>query len=106
MIEEALSELGYTSFDNVDSEAAAIDAASVRCPDLITADDRLAQGSGVAAVQTICADQRIPVVFITGGPLEINMLGAITLEKPFRMEELGQAVATARTALSSPATLH
>ncbi|HEX8533819.1 MAG TPA: response regulator [Allosphingosinicella sp.] len=54
LIEEELRELGYSSFDVVDRELSAVAAAERKCPDLITADERLTDGSGVEAVQKIC----------------------------------------------------
>lgn len=67
-IEETLSECGFTSFDVTCSEQRAVELASARCPDLITADVELNPGSGIDAVTTICAGPTIPVVFITGTP--------------------------------------
>jgi CheY-like chemotaxis protein len=101
LIEDQLRGLGYTSFDVAADEATAIELGSARCPDLITADDRLTQGSGIDAVRTICAHQAIPVVFIVGNPHEVGIPDAVTLPKPFRAEDLRsaveQAAATART---------
>jgi DNA-binding response OmpR family regulator len=53
LVEEELREIGFTSFDIVDREDVAVAAAAVRCPDLITGDENLASGSGMAAVQRI-----------------------------------------------------
>jgi DNA-binding response OmpR family regulator len=47
LIEDELRELDYISFDVVDREQEAVAAAERRCPDLITADDRLTNGSGI-----------------------------------------------------------
>lgn len=96
-IEDGLSALGYKSFDLVDTEKAAIEAARVRCPDLITADDRLASGTGLAAVQVICAEQIIPVVFILGGArTSAHALPyAVVFSKPFSGNRLRDAVGQA-----------
>jgi CheY-like chemotaxis protein len=102
LIEDELRELGYTSFDIVDREPEAVQAALRRCPDLITADDRLTDGSGVLAVQQICEDQVIPVVFVVGSPDEIAppVPFAAVIGKPFGGSALqaaiGQAVVLAR----------
>lgn len=61
-----MRDLGFVSFDFAASEAGAVEATAGRRPDLITADVRLAQGCGIAAVEAICGGQRIAVVFITG----------------------------------------
>lgn len=94
LIEDELADLGYTSCDIVDSEAAAIEAARARCPDIITADDRLNQGSGVAAVEAICGEQIIPVVFIVGDPggIELPVSYAAVVGKPFGGARLREAV--------------
>ncbi len=99
-IEDELRDLGYTSFDVATDQSGAIGIASKRCPDLITADNRLTEGSGVRAVLEICARQAIPVVFITGNPHELGIPDAVSLPKPFASSDLGEAVqraiATAR----------
>lgn len=94
MIEDALRELGYTSFDLVGSEAEAVAAAQTHTPDLITADDRLKYGSGPGAVRTICKGSSIPVIFIVGNPhaVEGAFEHSIVLGKPYRSHQLGDAV--------------
>jgi len=68
-IEDILSRQGATSFDVVDTEDAAIKAASARRPDIITADVVLKMGLGSSAVETI-SDRYgpIPTIFITATP--------------------------------------
>jgi CheY-like chemotaxis protein len=97
LIEDELRELGYTSFEIVDREEDATQAAIVRCPDLITADDRITDGTGVAAVQEICVQQVIPVVFIVGSPDELvsPVPFAALLEKPFAIPALHDAIGRA-----------
>jgi len=97
LIEDVLRGLGYTSFDTVDREEEAVRAAQARCPDLITADFRLANGSGVEAVRKICADRFIPAVFISAYSAEIRALApdAIVVAKPFGERMLSDAVAAA-----------
>jgi CheY-like chemotaxis protein len=94
LIEDVLRELGYTSFDLVDTEAEAIQAARERCPDLIIADERLSEGSGVKAVRVICADRSIPVVFITEYRTEVHreVPDAVLVGKPFGARALCEAV--------------
>ena len=96
-IEQALRALGYTSFDIAFSGAEARASAHRRCPDLITADLRLVDGSGVEAVLDICSHMAIPVVFITSHPVEIGGLlpDAIIVEKPFERGTLEPALARA-----------
>ncbi len=92
-IEDALRRCGFTSFDIAVSAEEAVAAAANRCPDLITADVELSPGCGVTAVQSICSDRPIPVLFITGSPSEvrIRMPGQALVEKPFNVEYLMDA---------------
>ena len=94
MIEDELAEFGYDSAAKATSEGQAIRLAKQRCPDLITADDRLSDGSGIAAVRQICRHQAIAVVFITGDPKHIEQAipDAVILEKPFTHSELAAAI--------------
>ena len=105
LIEEHLRGLGFLTFAFAGSEAGAIEAASERCPDLITADVRLAQGCGIAAVESICSGRPIPVVFITATSWEVRerLCDAILVEKPFAPAELNHALVTA-VAGTQPAT--
>ena len=92
-IEDALRGCGFTSFDCAVSQEEAVAAAALRCPDLITADVELRPGCGITAVQSICSEQPIPVLFITGRPGEvrIRMPGHALVEKPFSAEHITQA---------------
>jgi DNA-binding response OmpR family regulator len=89
-IEDALRGCGFTSFEVAISAEEAVAAAERRCPDLITADVELRPGCGITAVQSICSDQPIPVIFITGSPGEvrIRMPGHALVEKPFSTEHI------------------
>jgi DNA-binding response OmpR family regulator len=93
-IEEVLRDCGFTSIDFAVSAPEAIDAASRRCPDLITADVELSPGSGIGAVQSICSELPIPVLFITGSPMvvKVEMPNDILIEKPFSAQYLKAAV--------------
>jgi DNA-binding response OmpR family regulator len=95
LVEEELREIGFTSFDIVDREDAAVAAAAVRCPDLITADENLASGSGIAAVQRICEHVGVPVIFTIGGaaPADLPVPFSAVLSKPFGGGSLREAVA-------------
>jgi two-component system, response regulator PdtaR len=93
-IEQALRALGYKTFDIAFSAAEAAASASRQCPDLITVDLRLVDGSGLDAVLQICAEQPIPVVFITthGGEIVSRLPDAIIVEKPLAAESMKAAV--------------
>jgi DNA-binding response OmpR family regulator len=93
-IEDALRDCGFTSFDLAVSAEDAITAAARKCPDLITADVELRPGCGITAVQSICSEQPIPLLFITGSPGEvmIRMPGHPLVEKPFNAEHIMDAI--------------
>jgi two-component system, response regulator PdtaR len=85
LIADELRDLGCTSYDIVDTEIDAIRTARARPPDLIIADERLAQGSGLAAVDSICSRLRVATVFISADPSDVlrSMAHVVLLEKPF-----------------------
>jgi len=93
-IEDVLRDSGYTSFDFATSVDAAVSAAARRCPDLITADVRLAPGCGIDAIDTICSKQPIPVIFITASPTEVRERcpDRIVITKPFGAADVTRAV--------------
>lgn len=93
-LEDMLEELGFTKFSFARSEDAAVLGAHQPHIDLISADVRLLPGDGVRAVEAICAERDIPVVFITGyrEELEERKPDATVLEKPVKPDELAEAV--------------
>ena len=93
-IEDVLRTCGFTSFDVAASAEGAVASAAANCPDLITADVNLRPGCGITAVQSICSDKRIPVLFITGRPGEVRvrMPGHALVEKPFDAAQIMGAV--------------
>ena len=100
MIEDALRESGFTSFDFACSVEEAISAASARCPDLITTDVRVGIGTGLDAVAQICSGKRIPIVFITAtaGDLRAWHEEPTVVRKPFSVADVVKAVAQMTTA--------
>lgn len=94
LIEEELRSLGYDSFDVVDTQNEALNAAERTCPDLITADDQLMEGSGILAVEQICTNRVIPVVYILGDPDQPRDLlpFAYIAAKPFTLSLISEAV--------------
>jgi two-component system, response regulator PdtaR len=94
LIEDHLRAIGYTTVDFAVTEAEAVAAAGKRCPDLITSDVRLGDGCGIAAVETICSGQRVPVVFITSVGCEVHqrMSDAVVLSKPFAPAQLDRVL--------------
>lgn len=98
LIEDCLCDLGYTSFAFAERECEAIAAAEEHLPALITADNRLIEGTGVDAVREICASFEVPVIFIGGDPDAIKGVfpNAVVIGKPFRPDELQTAVKDVR----------
>lgn len=95
-VQVALEDFGYSTVDIAASVTEAIDAAKKRCPDLIVADHRIVDGTGTAAVQSICADKAIPVVFVTSSEDEVReqLPEAIIVPKPFSLPDLQAAIAS------------
>lgn len=108
VIEGMLREIGFTSFDLAARPDQAIAAALARCPDLITADARLGDESGVEAVLKICADEDVPVVFVVGDGLDVldHLPDALIVLKPFSTRDLVEgvraAMPTSRSLLGPP----
>ena len=100
MIRDYLEDCGYDSVDLANTQAEAIKLAERRCPDLITADDRLETGSGVEAVRHICHDKAIPVIFIVADPTNVRraLPNALLLQKPFSEIALASAIQVAEEA--------
>ena len=96
-IQDELADMGFSSAIAA-TEAEAIALAEERCPDLIIADLRLAQGSGIDAVRRICRDRPIAVIFMSGDSDELG--GEATgeagfLTKPFTSNALRSSIDTA-----------
>ncbi|HEX8527083.1 response regulator [Allosphingosinicella sp.] len=97
MIEDALRDVGYVSFDVAATEAEALATAAARCPDLITSDVRLGASCGIETVRSICSDRYIPVVFVTATGWEVRERSEVlaVVQKPFRPADLKSAIAKA-----------
>lgn len=93
-LQDMLEDLGFTKFSFARSEDAATLGAHQPNIDLITADVRLLPGDGVRAVEAICAERNIPVLFITAyrEELEERKPDAIVLQKPVNADALAEAV--------------
>lgn len=93
-LRDLLEGLGFTRFSFARSEDAAVMGAAEQNIDLITADVRLLPGDGLAAVEKICAERDIPVLFITGyaDELKERAPNAVVVQKPIKRDELLTAV--------------
>ena len=94
-IEYVLRDCGFDSFDIAPSSRSAIAAARSRRPDLVTADIHLEPGCGIDAVEVICTDSPVPVIYISISARDVReWLGDhAVLDKPFSQETLTYAVA-------------
>jgi len=92
-IEDILGRQGATSFDMAHTEQAAVDAAALRRPDIITVDVVLKTGFGTNAVETITERHGpIPVIFITSTPEACRSGGlARVLRKPVNEAAVSRA---------------
>lgn len=85
------------------TEAEAVSAAERCQPDLMIVDANLAEGSGVAAMHKILAKRSVPYLYVTGDPSQVRQLAqdAIVVAKPFKIQDLSEAIAKAQSALST-----
>ena len=97
-MQDLLGDLGFSRFSFARSEDAAIAGATGETFDLITADARLLPGDGVRAVETICANRNVPVIFVTGYPDDVSerlsgqLSDAVVISKPLDQKVLSEAV--------------
>lgn len=93
-IEDVLRTSGYTSFDFAICAEDAANAASSRCPDLITSDVMLKPGNGIDAIEAICAKSPIPVIFITSNPEQVHerLPAYAVVCKPFSEADVASAI--------------
>jgi chemotaxis response regulator CheB len=98
MLQDHLAERGYATADIALTQSEAIAFAERHCPDIITADDRLDDGSGVEAIRHICRVRPIPVIFIVAVPDNVQKVlpDALTLQKPFSEAALNKAIREAK----------
>ena len=96
-LQDMLEVLGFNRFSFARSEDAAVMGAGDQVFDLITADVRLLPGDGVAAVETIRARRKVPVIYITAYAEELRdrVPDAIVVQKPVKPDALATAVRAA-----------
>lgn len=105
-IEDALREIGYTSFDFATTSEEAVAAAQAHRPDLVTCAVKLASGCGIQAAETIAAEAPVPTVFITHAIPAVRRRvpeAPVVRKQPFRVDELSEAIAAARQLRVAPA---
>ncbi len=95
LLAELLQDMGHEVSDVAATEAGAVAAASRDRPELMIVDAHLGCGSGVAAVSQILQAGWLPHLFISGGAVDTERRGAVTLRKPFLEHDLVEAMGRA-----------
>jgi CheY-like chemotaxis protein len=97
---ETLVAMGHEVCATEATQDGLVAAAARFLPDLMIVDERLAEGSGVRAVEQILEQRFIPHVFASGDRRTLRRLaaGAVVIEKPYHEAELAQAMAKAMAA--------
>jgi CheY-like chemotaxis protein len=92
-VESLLLDFGFASCDIVDNPADAVRCALARRPDLVTADVRILNGTGVEAMEAIVRKLGpIPHVYVTGNPdMIMGRTTAPIVDKPLSRRALALA---------------
>jgi CheY-like chemotaxis protein len=92
-VESLLHDFGFTTCDIADSPEDAVRCALAHRPDLVTADVRILNGTGVEAVVAITAQLGpIPHVYVTGNPdMLAGQTAAPIVDKPLSRRALAAA---------------
>src|SRR4051794_25368029 len=100
---EVLAMMGYAcAIESTEADAV---AAAKRCrPQLMIVDVRLAEGSGITAVDRIVRAGPVPHVFVSGDISRIRAQRprAVVIRKPFREAELAEAIQRAFDIVTKP----
>lgn len=103
-LQAQLSALGFRSFSFASAVRQAVEQAERVCPDLVTVDVGLLDGSGLDAAEAIlqvCGP--LPVIYVTGDPKRAARAApGLVLEKPVSDRALAEALRQARLAPARP----
>ena len=106
-LQAQLTDLGYGSFAFAGAERQAYEQARLKCPDLVTVDVGLLDGSGLDAIEAIlqtCGP--LPVVYVTGNRDAVrHRPPGVVIEKPIGDAALAKAVALANASPQRPGVL-
>ena len=94
LLAEVLAEMGHEVCASEQTETGAVAAAARYHPELIIADVRLCEGSGINAVRAILSAGFVPHIFVSGDVLDQKLLhpAACVLQKPFQETQLVRAI--------------
>lgn len=102
ILNACLHHFGYRSVAQADTEAAAVEAARSRRPDLLLVDIRLKEGDGLAAARAIRIAYGVPMVVVTARPDLASQIDArFVVAKPFTTDALRMAVERAQLTVAS-----
>jgi chemotaxis response regulator CheB len=92
VLKEMLEETGFVVCAIAATENDAVrDAARLR-PGVMVVDVRLAEGSGVSAMERVLANGPMPCVYVSGAPEFVSRPNAAVLRKPFSARDLVSAI--------------
>jgi CheY-like chemotaxis protein len=92
MLKELLEEIGFAVCSVAATENEAVADAARFKPGVMVVDMRLAEGSGMGAMDRILASGPMPCVFVSGAPEPVNRLNAAVLRKPYSERDLVRAI--------------
>jgi DNA-binding response OmpR family regulator len=107
LLAEWLEEMGFGVCAIAATAVDAVTAAAQNRPDLVIADARLGDGSGISAIEEILRTGFVPHLFITGNISRVKALrpGAVVLEKPFRAAEFMLGIQRALGIAATPSRM-
>jgi two-component system, response regulator PdtaR len=90
LIKDHLTEIGFDTFDIAATQSAAVHLAKQNQPAVIVADVTLTEGNGIDAIQQICSERIVPVVFVTASAAAVlkAMPTAVVVTKPLEPSAL------------------
>jgi DNA-binding response OmpR family regulator len=107
LIAELLEAKGYDLCAIAATAADGVTAAAQYRPDLVIADVRLGDGSGISAIEEILRTGFVPHLFMTGNVSRVKALrpDAVVLAKPFHIAELMLAIQRALDIAATPSRM-
>jgi DNA-binding NtrC family response regulator len=104
LLGDVLIDMGHDVCAIEVTEEAAVTAANHYKPELVIADARLGDGSGISAIDEILRIRFVPHLFMTGKISRVKALrpDAVILEKPFNESGLTLAIQRALDVAATP----
>jgi DNA-binding response OmpR family regulator len=107
LLAELLEEKGYDVCAIAATAADGVTAAAQYRPDLVIADARLGDESGISAIEEILRTGFVPHLFMTGNISRVKALrpDVVVLEKPFHTAEFMLAIQRALDIAATPSRM-